>query len=89
MQYIVHILTFSQHPCVALKNKFVTNQRIMNQLEFYKTVLQKVSFDKALFRKEYIKALSDLSASDKLKLMWWCNNKFSPMVLTSEQEIRG
>ena len=89
MQYIVHILTFSQHPCVALKNKFVLNQKIMNQLEFYKTVLQKVSFDKALFCKEYIKALSDLSASDKLKLMLWCNKKFSPMVLTSEQEIRG
>ena len=89
MQYIVHILTFSQHPCVALKNKFVSNQKIMNQLEFYKTVLQKVSFDKSLFRKEYVKALSDLSASDKLKLMWWCNKEFSPMVLTSEQEIRG
>ena len=86
MQYIVHILTFPQHPCVALKNKFVSNQRIMNQLEFYQTVLQKVSFDKTLFRKEYFKALSDLSASDKLKLMWWCNREFSPMVLSPEKE---
>jgi hypothetical protein len=86
MQYIVHILTFPQHPCVALKNKFVLNQRIMNQLEFYKTVLQKVSFDKTLFRKEYVKALSDLSASDKLKLMWWCNREFPPMVLSPEKE---
>ena len=86
MQYIVHILTFSQHPCVALKNKFASNQMMMNQLEFYKTVLQKVSFDKTLFRKEYVKALSDLSASDKLKLMWWCNKEFSPLVLTLENE---
>lgn len=86
MQYIVHILTFPQHSCVSLKNKFVSNQMIMNQLEFYKTVLQKVSFDKSLFRKEYVKALSDLPASDKLKLMWWCNKEFSPMVLTPEKE---
>ncbi|MCH1418494.1 MAG: hypothetical protein L7U68_08130 [Flavobacteriaceae bacterium] len=58
----------------------------MNQLEFYQTVLQKVSFDKTLFRKEYVKALSDLSASDKLKLMWWCNREFSPIVLSPEKE---
>ena len=87
MQYIVHILTFSQHPCVILKDKFVSIQKNMNQLEFYKTVLQKVSFDKTLFRKEYVKALSDLSASDKLKLMWWCNKKFPPMVLSPEKEF--
>jgi hypothetical protein len=86
MQYLLHILTFSQHPGVALKNKFVSNQKIMNHLEFYKTVLQKVSFDKTLFRKEYVKALSDLSASDKLKLMWWCNKEFSPVVLSPEKE---
>ena len=59
----------------------------MNQLEFYKTVLQKVSFDKTLFRKEYVKALSDLSASDKLKLIWWCNKEFFPMVLSPEKEF--
>ena len=84
MQYIVHILTFSQQVCVVLKDKFVSNQMIMNQLEFYKTVLQKVSFDKALFKKEYVKALSDLSASDKLKLMWWCNKEFPASVLMHE-----
>ena len=87
MQYIVHILTFSQHPCVVLKDKFVSNQKNMNQLEFYKTVLQKVSFDKTLFRKEYAKALSELPASDKLKLMWWCNKEFPPMVLSPEKEF--
>ena len=86
MQYIVHILTFLQHPCVTLKNMFVSNQMIMKQLDFHKTVLRKVSFDEALFRKEYVKALSDLSASDKLKLMWWCNKEFYPSVLTSETE---
>jgi len=86
MQYIVHILTFLQQPCVTLKNMFVPNQMIMKRLDFYKTVLRKVSFDKALFRKEYVKALSDLSASDKLKLMWWCNKEFYPSVLNSEVE---
>lgn len=87
MQYIVHILTFSQQVCVVLKDKFVLNQMIMNQLEFYKTVLQKVSFDKALFKKEYVKALSDLSASDKLKLMWWCNKEFPASVLMPETDF--
>jgi len=60
---------------------------IMNQLEFCKTVLQKVSFDKALFHKEYATALSDLSAKDKLKLMWWCNKEFSSSVLIPETEF--
>ena len=84
MQYIVHILTFLQQVCVVLKDKFVSNQFIMNQLEFYKTVLHKVSFDAVLFKKEYVKALCDLSASDKLKLMWWCNKEFPASVLIQD-----
>lgn len=59
----------------------------MNQLEFYKTVLRKVSFDKTLFRKEYIKALAYLNATDKVKLMWWCNQEFSSSVLIPETKF--
>ena len=56
----------------------------MNQLEYWQTILQKVSFNKKLFKKEYSKALSDLSPSDKLKLMYWCNQEFSSSVLATE-----
>ena len=89
MQYLVRILTFLQHIGVALKDMFVSYMMIMKRYEFYQTVLRKVSFDKALFRKEYVKALSDLSASDKIKLMWWCNKEFHPSVLTPETEFKG
>lgn len=56
----------------------------MNQLEYWQTILQKVSFNKKLFKKEYIKALSDLPPSDKLKLMYWCDREFSPSVLAAD-----
>lgn len=48
----------------------------MNSLEFYKTVLRKVSFDTALFNKEYGKAMRDLSATDRQLLMQWCSKHF-------------
>lgn len=48
----------------------------MNSLEFYKTVLQKVSFDTALFNKEYGKAMRDLSHTEKQMLMQWCSKHF-------------
>tara|TARA_B100001287_G_C22582706_1_gene481744 strand:+ start:204 stop:401 length:198 start_codon:yes stop_codon:yes gene_type:complete len=41
------------------------------QLEFYKTILEKVSFDSALFEKEYQKALIDLSHDDSTELRIW------------------
>ena len=87
MQYIVHILTFSQQPCVVFKDMFVLNQTKMNQLDYYKTILQKVSFDKDLFKKEYIKALSDLAPSDKLKLMYWCEKEFSLSEITAKSSL--
>lgn len=48
----------------------------MKQLEYYKTVLQKVSFDKSLFNKEYAKAMRELSEHDKHKLVQWCTVHF-------------
>ena len=41
------------------------------QLEFYKTILEKVSFDKVLFEKEFNKALIGLSYKDSNELKRW------------------
>jgi hypothetical protein len=41
------------------------------QLEFYKTILEKVSFDNMLFEKEFSKALIDLSYEDSTELKRW------------------
>ena len=42
-----------------------------NQLEFYKTILTKVSFDRILFEKEFNKALIGLSYKDSSELRRW------------------
>jgi hypothetical protein len=40
--------------------------------ELSKNILQKVSFDKALFRKELMKAVKWLKPEEKTLLMIWC-----------------
>jgi hypothetical protein len=40
--------------------------------ELSKNILEKVSFDKTLFRKELIKALKWLKPDEKVLLMVWC-----------------
>ena len=42
-----------------------------NRLEFYKTILTKVSFDRILFEKEFNKALIGLSYKDSNELKRW------------------
>ena len=41
------------------------------QLEFYKIILEKVSFDRPLFEKEFSKALIGLSYKDSNELRRW------------------
>ena len=41
------------------------------KLEFYKTILTKVSFDRILFEKEFNKALIGLSYKDSNELIKW------------------
>tara|TARA_Y100000768_G_scaffold250999_1_gene190667 strand:+ start:837 stop:1034 length:198 start_codon:yes stop_codon:yes gene_type:complete len=41
------------------------------QLKFYKTILEKVSFDRMLFEKEFNKAIIDLSYEDSNELRRW------------------
>jgi hypothetical protein len=48
-----------------------------NVLEYVKTVLQKVSFDRVLFEKELRKGLQMLVTDDVSVLRTWCYEKFS------------
>ena len=58
----------------------------MSPLNFYKTVLKKVSFSKMLFAKEYNKAVQELSQEDRHVLMHWAAIHFDQMdCLLAEQ----
>jgi len=46
-------------------------------LEYFKTVLSKVSFDKQLFEKELKKALRSLLPEEISKLRDWCYDRFA------------
>ena len=46
-------------------------------LEYFKTILSKVSFDRILFEKELRKAIRALIPDEVEKLRHWCYEKFS------------
>lgn len=48
----------------------------MTMLEYFKMILQKVSFDISLFRNEFKKALTNLSDDEKTELRRWCIQTF-------------
>ncbi|MHC2991106.1 hypothetical protein OB13_05725 [Pontibacter sp. HJ8] len=50
-------------------------------LEYVKTILLKVSFDKRLFEKELKKAFNVLAPEEIKQLKMWCYEKFSEMYL--------
>lgn len=53
-------------------------------LEYYKFILERVSFDALLFEKEYRKAISNLPQEDANELKIWVKTnyaKFSEIVL--------
>ena len=45
-------------------------------LEYFKTILSKVSFDKKLFEKELLKALKQLINEELKEFKEWCYEKF-------------
>jgi hypothetical protein len=49
----------------------------MSPIEYAKLILEKVSFEPKIFRKELRKALKKASKSDFKHLMGWCREKFS------------
>ena len=48
----------------------------MTMLEYCKMILEKVSFDKSLFRAEYLKAITKLLREEIQDLKNWCIEKF-------------
>ena len=46
-------------------------------LEYFKTILSKVSFDRKLFEKELRKAIGALVPDEVEKLRLWCYEKFN------------
>lgn len=45
-------------------------------LEYFKTILSKVSFDKKLFEKELLKAINQLIADELKDFKKWCYEQF-------------
>lgn len=48
----------------------------MTLLEYSKMILEKVSFDKSLFRTEFLKAIKKLLMEEVTELRNWCIEKF-------------
>lgn len=46
-------------------------------LEYFKTILSKVSFDKKLFEKELLKAINQLIGEELSQFKKWCYDQFS------------
>jgi hypothetical protein len=55
--------------------------------ELSKHILQKVSFDSKLFRKELTKALAWLKTEEKLMLRVWCLSTFGHMYKDMIMEV--
>ena len=58
-------------------------------LELSKNVLEKVSFDKTLFRKELIKAIKWIKPDEKTLLKVWCFATFGNEYQSEIQEVFG
>ncbi len=50
-------------------------------LEYTKTILSKVSFDKELFQKELLKAFSGMRKIDVIRLKYWALDNYYLMAL--------
>ena len=53
-------------------------------LEFCKNILEKVSFDQVLFKKELVKSIQWIDTTDAISLREWCiemyGNKYSDII---------
>ncbi len=56
-------------------NRFIT-LNVLNMLEYFKTILAKVSFDSRLFEKELRKAIKSLVTEELEELKMWCYEHF-------------
>jgi hypothetical protein len=59
-------------------------------LEYCKLILQRVQFDKRLWRKEYRKSLLRLSATESRELKYWARKQYSvPMIQPISADHHG
>ena len=60
-------------------------------LEFCKNILEKVSFDQVLFKKELIKSIQWINTTDAISLREWCiemyGNKYSDIIQKAFETI--
>jgi hypothetical protein len=56
---------------------YLVSPTIYIMLDYCKIILEKMSFDRALFTKELKKALSYLSEKERIDFKNWCYKKFS------------
>ena len=60
-------------------------------LEFCKNILEKVSFDQVLFKKELVKSLQWINTTDAISLREWCiemyGNIYSVMIQQAYETI--
>ena len=59
----------------------------MTMYEMSKQILQKVSFDKSLFRKELLKAAKWLRQEERMLLYAWCLSYFGSEYHTIVREV--
>ena len=52
-------------------------------LEYCKTILSKVSFDRKLFEKELVKAISNLAIVELKQFQRWCYERFAHLYLST------
>ncbi|MEJ1237879.1 hypothetical protein WBG78_07120 [Chryseolinea sp. T2] len=55
-------------------------------LEYYQLILQKVSFDRRLFTKEYFKAIKWLNQNQRIKLDQWIGSMGLGHLMTASDE---
>lgn len=48
----------------------------MSRFEYCKLILRKISFDRALLKKEYVKALRLLPENETSLFIAWCKSEF-------------
>ncbi len=71
---------------MQIYNKQVNVKRIHAQLDYVKTILTKVSFDQALFKKELNKALCVLLPHEISLLRVWCYRRFGKLYASTLDE---
>jgi len=68
------------------KTKCETHMR-NSYLDYYKLILDKVSFDDNLFMKEYKKALNMLTADEAEALQRWLRSRGHPVHQVTEKKV--